>query len=394
MKVLFMVNIPSPYRVDFFNKLGEDCNLTVTFEGKYAKDRNENWKSDKAKNFNPIYLRGIRCSNDSFFCPEIIKIINKEWDRIIIGVYSTPTSMLAIEYLRIHKIPFYIEADGGLIKEEGRIKYGIKRHYISSAASWFSSGDITTDYLVYYGAKKNKCYRFPFTSVKKNDLIESLVSKDENRKEIEDILIGKKYTNENINTLSETRYEIRVIAKKNLEISEEKVILCVGQFIHRKGIDILIKASYGLGENVGVYIIGGKPSEEYIKLRKQCHKAKIYFVDFKSKEELAVYYQAADLFVFPTREDIWGLVINEALSFGLPVITTRKCVAGLELINEGVNGAIIPEDDIEELERKMKLYIKSSHFDNCCIESYKVAAEYTIEKMAEAHIRVFKENYE
>ena len=75
------------------------------------------------------------------------------------------------------------------------------------------------------------------------------------------------------------------------------------------------------------------------------------------KPELATYYQAADLFVFPTREDIWGLVINEALSFGLPVITTRKCVAGVEMIKEGVNGSIVSEDNVEQLECKIKLYI-------------------------------------
>lgn len=42
MKVLFMANIPSPYRVDFFNELGKYCDLTVTFEGRTATDRDEN----------------------------------------------------------------------------------------------------------------------------------------------------------------------------------------------------------------------------------------------------------------------------------------------------------------------------------------------------------------
>ena len=267
MKVLFMVNIPSPYRVDFFNELGKYCDLTVSFEGKYAKDRNKNWKSNPARNFKPIYLKGIRCSNDSFFCPEIIKIIREGWDKIIIGVYSTPTSMLAIEYLRVHKTPFCIEADGGLIKEESRFKYKIKKHYISSAAIWFSSGTMTTDYLVYYGAIKNKCYRFPFTSIAENDLIESLEIKDRYKKKLlENILLERNFSEENNRYLSIFRNEIRMSARKKLKINEKKVILCVGQFIYRKGIDVLIKASYGLEENVGVYIIGGKPSEEYIKL--------------------------------------------------------------------------------------------------------------------------------
>lgn len=390
-----MVNIPSPYRVDFFNKLGEYCDLTVSFEGKYAKNRNKNWKSNQASNFKPIYMKGIRCSNDSFFCPEIIKIISKGWDKIIIGVYSTPTSMLAIEYLRVRKIPFCIEADGGLIKEENKFKYKIKKHYISSATIWFSSGSMTTDYLVYYGAIKKKCFRFPFTSVTENDLIKSLEIKGKyNKKLIENILVRRNFSEENSKYLSKLRNEIRMNARKKLKISEKKVILSVGQFIYRKGIDILIKASYGLDENVGIYIIGGKPTKEYIELKEKCHEAKIYFVNFLKKSELAMYYQAADLFVFPTREDIWGLVINEALSFGLPVITTRKCVAGLEMIKEGVNGSIVSENNAEQLENKLKLYIDSEIPDTYCINSYKVATMYTIERMAEVHMKALENSYD
>ena len=46
LKVLFLTNVPSPYRVDFFNALGELCELTVLFETKTAKSRNEAWIAD------------------------------------------------------------------------------------------------------------------------------------------------------------------------------------------------------------------------------------------------------------------------------------------------------------------------------------------------------------
>lgn len=56
---------------------------------------------------------------------------------------------------------------------------------------------------------------------------------------------------------------------------------------------------------------------------------------------------AADIFVHPTREDIWGLVVNEAMAKGLPVITTDRCVAGLELIKNESVGRIVPVENID-----------------------------------------------
>ena len=77
MKVLFLTNIPSPYRVDFFNELGKQCDLTVAFEGKTATDRNENWKNKNCFKFNSVFLRGIRVKADQFVCFDVIKILKQ-----------------------------------------------------------------------------------------------------------------------------------------------------------------------------------------------------------------------------------------------------------------------------------------------------------------------------
>ena len=79
----------------------------------------------------------------------------------------------------------------------------------------------------------------------------------------------------------------------------------------------------------------------------------VHFIDFKNKDILKEYYYVADVFVLPTREDIWGLVINEALAYGLPVITTDKCMAGLEMIEDGKNGYIIPVNSVKKLAEKL-----------------------------------------
>jgi glycosyltransferase involved in cell wall biosynthesis len=122
--------------------------------------------------------------------------------------------MLAIEYLRLHKRRFYIEVDGGMIANDSALKYSIKRHFVSTASGWFSSGKNTTDYLVHYGATRENCYVYPFTSLR--------------RKGIEEAASGNRD---------------RAAAKFALNISERRMILSVGRFIHGKGFDILLKAA-------------------------------------------------------------------------------------------------------------------------------------------------------
>ena len=91
------------------------------------------------------------------------------------------------------------------------------------------------------------------------------------------------------------------------------------------------------------------------------------------------------------QEDIWGLVINEAMAYGLPVITTDRCVAGLELVEEGVNGSIVPVGDDAALAGKMK-EILSSDLEKMGTASLEKIRAYTIENMAKAHVAIFEKD--
>lgn len=360
MKVLFLTNIPTPYRVDFFNELGKSCELTVLYERISAKDRDTAWLSNEAKNFTEVFLKGIKIGNDSALCFGVIKYLNKSFDLIIVGGYSTPTGMLAIILLKLLNIPFILNADGGMIRNDKKIVYFIKKFFISSANYWLSTSDKTTQYLINYGAKKKSIYKYPFSSLSQKIILSQPISNEE-----------------------------KCVLKKELGMKEKKVIIAVGQFIYRKGFDVLIKSMKDLPKNYGVYIVGGFPTEEYLFLKKKYNLNNLHFCEFKNEKELAKYYKAADLFVLPTREDIWGLVINEAMGFGLPIITTNNCVAGLELIEDGKNGYIVNVGSSEELKNKIKIILESSSLRaDMSSNSLKIISSYTIENMAKTHFKI------
>lgn len=119
MKVFYLTNIRSPYRVDFFNELGKYCDLTVLFERPDAKNRKKEWLRLDSSNYKALILRGIAFGSESSISIEVLKYLKRdEYDIFIIGGYSTLTAMIAIEYLNIKKIPFVLNADGGFIKRE------------------------------------------------------------------------------------------------------------------------------------------------------------------------------------------------------------------------------------------------------------------------------------
>ncbi len=69
-----------------------------------------------------------------------------------------------------------------------------------------------------------------------------------------------------------------------------------------------------------------------------CSSPKVYFPGFRQIEELPRFYAAAGAFIHPALEEPWGLVLNEAMACGLPVLSGNHVGAAAELIREGYNG--------------------------------------------------------
>lgn len=363
MKVLFLTNLPSPYRVKFFSELGNLCELTVLYERKSASDRDDKWKVKADNTFTEIFLHGKTIDTDNSFCPEVLKYLSSDYDVIVIGMYSTYTAMLAMLWMKLCRIPYYISTDGGFIVEESSTKKRFKTMLLSSAKYWLGTGKIAREYLVYYGANNDQIFDYPFSSLDEKDILPEIM-----------------------------RYEDKVQLRNKLSIKGKKVIITVGQFIHRKGLDILLNAFRKIKkDDIELLIIGGSESRLIEEFGEEIPYG-VTILPFMSKDELFEYYKAADLFVLPTREDVWGLVINEAMACGLPVITTEKCGSGAELIEEGRNGYIVPVEDVDALAMSMKKILESNSLEEKGIESLRIIEKYTFQTMAKTHYDIFCRN--
>ena len=367
MKILYILNIPSPYRVAYLEELGKHCDLTVLFEKAASDERDSLWSDYSFKNFKGIIMRGMKIRVDSSFCPSVIRYLKKDvYDAIICGNVASFTGMLAIQYMRWKKIPYWLEADGAYAGSGKGIKESIKKHFIRDATGYFSTADETDGYFLMYGAKKERIYRYPFTSIYAKDIFPYVSSAEEKRS-----------------------------LREKWNVTEEKVILAVGPFVHRKGFDLLIPVAKDLCENTGIYIIGGAPTPEYEELVRNNNNigAKIHFCGFKNKQELREFYRLSDVFCLPTREDIWGLVINEAMACGLPVVTTKRCIAGSVLVKDGENGYLVDVDDEKQLTDALKNILSDDNvIHSAGRHSIRRIQDYTLENMASTHIAILASN--
>lgn len=360
MKLLWITNIPSPYRVDFFNELGKSCELTVLFERAGATDRDSTWLNFACENFEGIVMRGFSYAADSAASLEVLKHLRKgQHDAVVVTNFSSPTGALAIAYLKATRSRYYLESDGGF-PSGTRLKSWLKSRVISGAHGYFSTSDAHDAYYLAYGALPHQLIRYPFSSVRATDVLNEPPTPAQ-----------------------------KLVAKQQLGITQQHMILSVGQFIHRKGFDVLLKASASLTADTAVCIVGGHPPEEYRKLARDLGLSTVHYAGFKSRAELRVYYTAADVFVLPTREDIWGLVVNEALAHALPVVTTDRCIAGLELVGKNGCGCTVPADDVAKLESAIILTVQNRKLrSEMAGRALALSKLYTIERMAQCHEQV------
>jgi glycosyltransferase involved in cell wall biosynthesis len=142
--------------------------------------------------------------------------------------------------------------------------------------------------------------------------------------------------------------------------AEGLVFLFAGRLIPLKGISQLLAAWSRFEHHMpgaGTLVLVGSGSEEGV-LRRQAVERNlkaVRFIGHVNYDHMASHYAAADVFVMPTLEDNWSLVVPEAMACGLPVLTSLYNGCWPELVHAGDNGwvfdALDPEDMLKCLER-------------------------------------------
>ena len=197
--------------------------------------------------------------------------------------------------------PFGVLRGGTLLTEQKRSKVKkLTRHLIfKRVARWISYGETTTEYL------------------------------------IEGLGIERSHILQIQNCIDETQFT-NPLTSPLLTPSPSPVLLYTGQFIQRKGVDLFLKAAAKVQQKGYVFsvLIAGSGIEKkaLLTLAADLDLKNVTALSSQPPEAMPSVYKSADVLVFPTLEEVWGLVVNEALWSGLPVISSKYAGCAREIL--------------------------------------------------------------
>lgn len=144
-------------------------------------------------------------------------------------------------------------------------------------------------------------------------------------------------------------------AEPQFKITPRPVLLHVGQMVARKGIDLLLSAAADLqmeGFEFSLLLVGSGLEEQLFQRMAQDFGLKnVYFQNELAPEQMPAVYRSGDVLVFPTIEDVWGLVANEAILSGIPVLCSKYAGCAEELFP---SENIFDPRDRKQFKRKLR----------------------------------------
>lgn len=206
----------------------------------------------------------------------------------------------------------------------GRLQSAIRRRLVLGAEAFIAYGTAAADYLVELGAPRHRVF-CAWNSVDLEGFASAALAAATRRSELAD-----KYR----------------LAGKNL--------LFVGSLVERKGVQELVSAALAVDLprlDWALHFVGSGPLEKKLRETVQAagKAAHFRFQGLRPEHDVAELLGLADGFLLPSRQEAWGLVVNEAMACGVPVVVSPHAGATRDLVVDGVTGYIVEPSATSEL---------------------------------------------
>ncbi|MBP6469353.1 MAG: glycosyltransferase family 4 protein [Chloroflexi bacterium] len=353
-RVHLLTNVPAPYRLPVFAELGREVQLTVCFGRAAAADRR--WQTSPL----PDYVNSEFLPHRALPLPGIELTWNSGYGRFLTAhpaavyiagenVTDLPAVVATLRAARRRRAPFILwsEAIDTPYASGNRLSNAYRRWLYPQISVFLAYGRRAQEFLETRGAPTNR------------------------------ILQGWQVVPpEQLPPPTRTRAQ--------LGLDDTPIILAVGYLTTRKGFDLLIRAVQQLEGRAQLVIVGDGPERAALQ-QLAASNGRIHFTGHQDGSARSDWYAAADLFVLPTHHDPWGLVVNEAMAFGLPIIVSEAAGCAPDLVQD--NGRILPTNDVTTLTAALAdLLARPEERRRMGQRSQEIIAPYTVTRAAAAFV--------
>lgn len=362
IRVGVIYSAPAPYQRGLFERLARrpDLDLKVYFLGRFCGVWN--YEMENAGNYPHEYLElpgWMREQRYSLWLHFQIPRILKEgrFDAVVVAGYFIPSFLLAIAWCRVNNIPYLLWSESHEGMQRSNLSEALRPFLLSpllkGAAAHLAVGIRAKDYLQKSGIAEDLIFHMNHSA--DVDGIAALVSR---------LRPGKEQW------------------KSDRRMGAGPVALFVGRIAAEKGIDDLLEA-YAMvvrsgGEAPTLVLVGRGDLLESVRSRAQQEGwLRVYIEGFVPPEKVWEYYAYADFVALPSRHEPYGVVVQEAMAAGLPVVTTDAVGAAADFVRDGKTGYVIPVGDTKGLmERMMRFWSNPSSIGEMRAECEKAAGRY------------------
>jgi len=324
-RLAILVNVVAPYRLPIYEFLNSIYDMKV-FCGK--REGNRSWVLTPSAGMNiqeawgwvfPLTTKtgvdGVRDTHYVHINPGLFWKLLRFKPDIIISNEMGFRSAIALLYGDIARKPVWVWWGGTLHSERyaSVLTRFVRRRIVRRTKHWISYGREASEYLESLGVEKSSILQ------------------------IQNCVEQERFT------------QIPKNHSGLLDGLQRPIMLCVGQLLKRKGVSQLIESCARLAaedREFSLVLVGNGPEKDALaKLASEKGFRNLHMIPNQDQEQINQIYHEADVFVFPTLEDIWGLVVNEAIWAGLPVACSRYAGCASELLpEECVFDPLVPEN--------------------------------------------------
>lgn len=342
-RVFFLHNVISPYRLPVFEEINKVVDLEVNFCITKTSDRK--WGTSLGGySFKHRVLKSLRFG-PFILNPTLLSVLlTHSYDIYLVGDFpeTALSTFLTIMIAKLRRKPVVLwseTTDNNVIYFQGMVMSPKLRHR-------FAIATLNTIIAGYRNLLLGRANSYAALS---NNARQFLLSQN--------IKADKIYSG--IQVFPSELLPAPNAAKTSSPYAGKKLLLYLGYFNMLKGIDDLIAAVGLVKDNDILLLIAGAGPEEARLKELAAGDPRIQFLGYTEGVQKANLMHWADLFILPTLADCWGLVVNESLHYGTPVITTTAAGSS-ELIADGVNGIRVAPNDPQALASILSLLITDS----------------------------------